>query len=921
MTSKATESFMQQTEQHIEQNFRHVNLWLGLFCAMILLLFSSLVINNSIHNVREELNTQIELTFNDLYSKLNSSTNILNGFSAYFHTVDAVDQKNLEEYSRSIRQQHPYINNTQYMVRVTRDELDDFIEQRHLEGYATFRITELDSNNMLVPAGDRDVYYPLVFIDPLNVRTAPLLGYDVYSSPSNRKAIDEAIRLGNNSATPPYDTPDGGLGFLIIRPIFISDNLPDDPQRRSELATRLVGVMIRIDDLIANTSINTSYSLTFKHIDTDKHIVRNIGAREATAQHRYLPDYRSTRQFTIAGQSFELSLTRQLRFSDLDVEWMAFALLATAALSLLLFNFVHLRIRSARERQRAQAELFREKELAEVTLHSIGEAVITTDTEQNIKYMNPIAEHLTGWRAEEALDRPLEEVFALVNEITREEVDSTVYECLNTNTTISFDDPTILLEKNGKEYSIESSAAPICDHSGRIIGAVLVFRNITHIRNLSRKMEFQATHDALTELINRREFERQLKKAVKSAREENHQHALCYLDLDQFKVVNDTCGHIAGDQLLRELAKIMPHSIRASDCLARLGGDEFGVLMFDCPLEQAEKVADNLRASIKDFTFSWDKKTFDIGVSIGLVPIDRNSGSLQDIMRRADSSCYIAKDRGRNRVHVYKPDDYELAKRHGEMQWLTRIQKALNENRFQLALQAVKPFNTENSVHQEVLIRMIDETGNVVPPMSFIPAAERYDMMPALDRWVISTTMSMIQDEIINGTLSDVYNINLSGQTLCEDDASDHIIAQLERFNIPPQHICFEITETAVIANLGIAIDFINKLKKIGCQFALDDFGSGLSSFTYLKKLPVDYLKIDGEFVRDIVNDPMDRAIVSAINDIGHEMKLKTVAEYVENKAILQLLQELGVDYVQGYGVDAPVAWYGSNVVPFARNN
>ncbi len=912
---------MPHRKHHIEQNFRHVNLWLGLLCAIILVLFTSLVINNSIDNVREELNTQIELTFNDLYSKLNSGANILNGFSAYFHTVDAVDQKNLEEYSRSIRQQHPYINNTQYMVRVTRDELDDFIEQRHLEGYATFKITEYDSNNTLVTASARDVYYPLVFIDPLNVRTAPLLGYDAYSSPSNRKAIDEAIRLGNNSATPPYDIADGGLGFLIIRPIFISDKLPDDIQLRSELATRLVGVMIRIDDLIANTDINASYSLAFRYIDGDKLAVKKIGAREALVNHHFLPRYSSTRTFTIAGQSFELSLTRQLQLSDLDVEWLAFALLATAALSLLLFNFVHLRIKSARERQRAQAALFREKELAEVTLHSIGEAVITTDTEQNIKYMNPIAEHLTGWRAEEALDRPLEEVFALVNEITREEVDSTVYECLNTNTTISFDDPTILLEKNGKEYSIESSAAPICDHSGRIIGAVLVFRNITHIRNLSRKMEFQATHDALTELINRREFEHQLKKAVKSAREENHQHALCYLDLDQFKVVNDTCGHIAGDQLLRELAKIMPNTIRASDCLARLGGDEFGVLMFDCPLEQAEKVADNLRASIKDFTFSWDKKTFDIGVSIGLVPIDRNSGSLQDIMRRADSSCYIAKDRGRNRVHVYTPDDYELAKRHGEMQWLTRIQKALNENRFQLALQTVKPFNTDDNVHQEVLIRMIDETGNVVPPMSFIPAAERYDMMPALDRWVISTTMSMIQDEIISGALANVYNINLSGQTLCEDDASDYIIEQLERFNIPPQHICFEITETAVIANLGIAIDFINKLKKIGCQFALDDFGSGLSSFTYLKKLPVDYLKIDGEFVRDIVNDPMDRAIVSAINDIGHEMKLKTVAEYVENEAILQLLQELGVDYVQGYGVDAPVTWYGSNVVPFVRNN
>ncbi len=911
---------MYKRGRNIDQEFRHANVWLGLLCVLVFIIIASLVINNSIDNVREQLNTRAELTFNDIYTKLNSSNNILNGFSAYFHTVDVVNQKNLEDYSKFIRQQYPYISATQYMIRVTDKERRDFVSQRRMEGYVTFEITEYDAHDKLVVAGQRPVYYPIVSIDPLNVKTAAMLGYDVYSSAINRQVIDDAIKLNNNSATPPYRRPHGGLGFLIVRPIFTSDTLPEALVHRQAMATRLVAVMIRIDELIANIILNRDYSLVFKHLDTKTQSKQIIGSKNpADEAYRYLPLFTAARQFDIAGQTFELSLQRQLQLNDIDYEWIAFALIATAAVSLLLFNFMHLRIKSARERQRAEAELFREKELAEVTLHSIGEAVITTDTEQNIKYMNPIAEHLTGWDIEDAVDKPLEEVFALVNEFTREEVDSTVYECLSTNTTISFDDPTILMAKNGKEYSIESSAAPISDHSGTIVGAVLVFRNITHIRNLSRKMEFQASHDALTELINRREFEHQLKKAVKSAREENHQHALCYLDLDQFKVVNDTCGHIAGDQLLRELARIMPQCIRSSDCLARLGGDEFGVLMFDCPLEQAKKIAENLRAAIRDFTFSWDKKTFDIGVSIGLVPIDHNSGSLQDIMRRADSSCYIAKDHGRNRVHVYTADDSELARRHGEMQWLTRIQKALNENRFQLALQAVRPNKPTGALHHEVLIRMLDEDGNIVPPMSFIPAAERYDMMAALDRWVISTTMSILQQELRHGSLRDVYNINLSAQTLCEDNACGYILQQLQDYQIPPQHICFEITETAVIANLGLAIEFIDELKKIGCQFALDDFGSGLSSFTYLKKLPVDFLKIDGEFVRDIVNDPMDRAIVSAINDIGHEMQLKTVAEYVENDEIWQVLKQLGVDYVQGYGVEAPVAWHGSNVLPFVK--
>ncbi|NNL07221.1 MAG: EAL domain-containing protein, partial [Gammaproteobacteria bacterium] len=421
----------------------------------------------------------------------------------------------------------------------------------------------------------------------------------------------------------------------------------------------------------------------------------------------------------------------------------------------------------------------------------------------------------------------------------------------------------------------------------------------------------------LTGLINRHEFEHQLKIAVQSARDGNRSHAICYLDLDQFKIVNDTCGHIAGDQLLKEIAALMPHNIRASDCLARLGGDEFGVLMFDCPIKQAEKVADSLRAAIRDFTFSWDRKTFDVGVSIGLVPIRKDSGSVQDVLRRSDSACYIAKDLGRNRVHLYTPDDIEISKRHGELQWITRIKNALEYNLFQLALQAVCPIgNKDDRIHYEVLLRMDEGKGDIIPPMSFIPAAERYDMMPTLDKWVINSTFQLIREDQSKHRNKLVYNINLSGQTLCDTDILEFIRTQIEHYGIDANRLCFEITETAVIANLGLAIDFIGRMKQMGCMFALDDFGSGLSSFAYLKKLPVDFIKIDGEFVRDIVTDPMDRAIVSAINDIGHEIGLITVAEYVESEDVLELLKELGVDYVQGFAVDEPTTWHSDNVVP-----
>lgn len=603
-----------------------------------------------------------------------------------------------------------------------------------------------------------------------------------------------------------------------------------------------------------------------------------------------------------------------LNMTDINMEWLIFSAIVLMAMAILLFNLFRLSFKSKHERQDAAARIHQQKELAEVTLDSIGEAVITTDTEQNITYMNPVACELTGWKVADALNLPLEQVVIIVSEANHSEVNSSVFDCLNQKCLIEYSEPMLLIGLQGAEYSIETSASPLKNHNGEIIGAVLVFINTTHIRNLSREMEFQATHDSLTELLNRREFERQLAQAIRRSHEENLQHALCYLDLDQFKIVNDTCGHIAGDRLLRELSKLMPHSIRSSDCLARLGGDEFGVIIFDCTLDHAMKIADALRTAIKNFTFTWDKKVFDIGVSIGLVPISRDNGSLQDIMRRADASCYIAKELGRNRIHIYSEDDVDIAKRSGEMQWLSRIQDALKNDRFRLAIQKVVSIKHVDLSHYEVLLRMEDKNGEIIPPLAFLSAAERYDMMPVIDRWVITTTFKNISHERCSDT-SRIYNINLSGQSLRDNSIVKFIRNQFSFFNIPPNIICFEITETAVISNLGVAIELINKIKAMGCMFALDDFGSGLSSFSYLKNIPVDYLKIDGEFIRNIVTNSMDRAIVSAINSIGHEMGLKTVAEYVESKEILALLDKINIDYAQGHVIEKPKLWLANNVV------
>ena len=912
---------MNGMQPDFERPYRHVNVWLGIISVTILVLMVMLVINNSIKDIKTRLRDNAQLVFQNTQEALHASEHVLDGFQAYFKTVDVVDYRKLEEYSRSIRKEHPVIQMTQYMIRVENSELPDFLRERRLEGYATFRVTEYDDNEFrsLIPVAERSVYYPLVFMDPMDIPSLSLLGFDALSSPLIQEAVDESIKSGRPRATRPFNLHNGGTGFMVISPVYTAENLPENKEQRYDLATRLVAIVIKTDNILNSMAIENNETLTYAYFDQDSKsysLDRTING-DIINEKSLLPVYSNTHILSIAGQTYEMTMERQLTWADLDYEWIAFAVITTAAFSLLLFNFVHLRIQSVRASQRAQAEIFQEREHAQVTLHSISEAVITTDIDMNIIYMNPIARRITGWNEQEAIGMPIDTVFRLIHEESRKPVKSTINECLSRQGTVLFEEPAILINKNGDEFAVENSSSPIRGHNGELIGAVLVFRNITHIRNLSKKMEFQATHDALTGLINRHEFEHQLKIAVQSARDDNRSHAICYLDLDQFKIVNDTCGHIAGDQLLKEIAALMPHSIRASDCLARLGGDEFGVLMFDCPIRQAEKVADSLRAAIRDFTFSWDRKTFDVGVSIGLVPIRKDSGSVQDVLRRSDSACYIAKDLGRNRVHVYTPDDIEISKRHGELQWITRIKNALEYNLFQLALQAVRPItNKDGQIHYEVLLRMNEGKGDIIPPMSFIPAAERYDMMPTLDKWVINSTFQLIREDQHRQRNNLVYNINLSGQTLCDTDILEFIRTQIEHYGIDAKRLCFEITETAVIANLGLAIDFIGRMKQMGCMFALDDFGSGLSSFAYLKKLPVDFIKIDGEFVRDITTDPMDRAIVSAINDIGHEIGLTTVAEYVETEDVLELLKELGVDYVQGFAVDEPTTWHSDNVVP-----
>jgi diguanylate cyclase (GGDEF)-like protein/PAS domain S-box-containing protein len=580
-------------------------------------------------------------------------------------------------------------------------------------------------------------------------------------------------------------------------------------------------------------------------------------------------------------------------------------------------NAVVIVARNITERKQAEAELFHEKELAQVTLQSIGDAVITTDAIGQVRYLNPVAESLTGWSQAEAQGLPLQTVFCIVNETTRLPVANPIEEALRKGQIVGLANHTVLIARDGNEFAIDDSAAPIRASDGQVIGAVLVFHDVTATRSLTHQLFWQASHDALTGLVNRREFESRLKQAVGLAKAENQRHALCYLDLDQFKIVNDTCGHAAGDELLRQVTALLQTQIRKTDMLARLGGDEFGILLNQCLLEEAQKVANTLREKIHSFRFIWNGKQFAIGVSIGLVVIDCSSENAAKILSAADAACYVSKNKGRNRVHVYQANDLELVRQQGEMQWVTQLTQALEEDRFCLYYQTIvptiaQPFAGE---HYEVLLRLKDESGNLVPPMAFIPAAERYNLMHKIDRWVIRTlfaTQSQHYRDVWsrcqtqNCGCSYLYAVNLSGASINDDSFIDFLHEQFELHQIPPQLICFEITETVAISNLSKAAQFINGLRDLGCRFALDDFGSGMSSFGYLKNLPIDYLKIDGSFIKHIVDDPIDSVIVEAIKQVGQAMGIQTIAEFVENDAILDKVRLLGVNYAQGYGIATP---------------
>jgi diguanylate cyclase (GGDEF)-like protein/PAS domain S-box-containing protein len=559
------------------------------------------------------------------------------------------------------------------------------------------------------------------------------------------------------------------------------------------------------------------------------------------------------------------------------------------------------------QRKAAERALFNEKERAQVTLQSIGDAVVTTDARGNIEYLNPVAEQLTGWESRQAQGLPIESIITLTDETTGEAVTNPVSRCLQEGRVVTLADNVVLVARDGSTIAIQDSAAPIQDRNGQVVGAVMVFHDVRQERQLHRRLAYLASHDPLTGFINRRELEERLSTVLAAVKAEPARAAaLLYMDLDQFKVVNDTCGHSAGDLLLRQLGDVLRERVPKSGALARLGGDEFAVLLSDHTMAAATAIAESLREAIAAFRFSWRDNALQVGVSIGIVPVEAESETVATLMSAADVACYVAKDLGRNRIHVYEEGD--AAERHQEMQWVARINKALEEERFELYYQPIVPIGGGEGhwPHYELLLRLRDERGEIVAPTAFIPAAERYNLMPGLDRWVISHTLETLAYRGAAGTTPYMLAINLSGTSLNDARFLDFVLDELTAAAVVPGAICFEITETAAIANLDRVISFMRALKARGCRFSLDDFGTGLSSLTYLKNLPVDYVKIDGQFVRNVLRDGADECVVESIARMARAFKIQAIAERVESRDVMKRLGELGVSFAQGYFIAVP---------------
>jgi len=742
------------------------------------------------------------------------------------------------------------------------------------------------------------------------------MGFNLYSLPQYRQAIDTTIETGKPVSITSVTLQNGADGYIVLKPIYAGRVLPADQAERRSQVLYVVVVVMQSKDLLVQNKISEHWDVRIlkngKNLSRDDRTLYQFNNYMKKNQGISFSDMSFEKPVHSEAQPLMLSTSLTVGPEVIRQNVILFAFIVWASFLALILYIINTHYSRLREREQSLQAWQWEKERADVTLHSLADAVITTNLKGVIEYLNPVAEKLTGWSINQARGLGVEDVFKLVSEADDKAITCPVMECIQRGVMKKSSGDLSLMNRNGELNAVDYSIAPMFGSESLVLGAALVFQDVGSSRMMSKLLSYQATHDDLSGLYNRREFEQRLSRAIERVFNHDEHHVLLYMDLDQFKVVNDTCGHVAGDLVLRQVAEVIVPLLQDRETLARLGGDEFGILLENYSLDDAKALSKRILNAIRKYRFNWSGMVFEIGISIGIVDIDSGMQSISNIMSYADAACYMAKDMGGNNMQLYQMDDDDYKQRKDQMKWVQRITQAFADSRFMLYAQRISPLQSEETdEHYEILMRMLDDNGDVIEPQDYIIAAERYRTMVDIDRWVVRNAFISISQYVLKQKADEslperIFSVNLSGQSLGNATALDYIKEQLNEFPEVISYVVFEITETVAISNLVSAQNFITEFRAMGVQFSLDDFGTGVSSFSYLKNLQVDYLKIDGGFVREMVIDPVDYAMVKSIAHIGHVMGIKTIAEHTETEEVCDKLRDIGVDYAQGYWLHSP---------------
>ncbi|MEY8243507.1 MAG: EAL domain-containing protein [Gammaproteobacteria bacterium] len=897
---------------------------------------------------------------NELMNSFNKHLDLTEDLKEYFDNSVEVTKEEFPRYVRSKLSRHSEIKALEWIPKVEHKDREFF------EARTGTQIKIPDSKGAMISSPVRDVYFPIEYLEPF-IGNENALGFDILNNPVAVKAVEAACSSGNVAVTDATKLIQGKAtetGIVFYAPVY-KKNEQLAGHENCDALLGIVASVFRLENEIHNIHKRLPDLKVLVSIKNNTQMFYSDVAEKGDI-HKIPNQFQFERRYKIpmANQQWELIFSPDIGFISLYSSWSIWLVIVGGALicglsgTFLLMLTGRTLQTEEKVRQRTEALNVEVKEREDVAAllaleneclgmlaqedsipHILDTVTVYIEkmvpgAMSSIFLLDPSGRYLEYGSAPSL---PADYMAALDGVGIGPNASSSRTAAYLNKQIIVTDIANDPLWKDYRDFALKYGlracwSTPITVANEKVLGTFALYfdtprepsakiidltyrmANVIAIAILRKKTEekltYHATHDALTGLVNRREFEQRTVRLLESAKLSQETHALCFMDLDQFKVINDNCGHTAGDELLRQVTLELQKVVRKQDTLARLGGDEFGILMDNCTLEQAHRVATLLLETVQKYQFFWQGQSFRVGVSIGMVAITDALCDLSELMKEADAACYMAKDGGRNRIHVYHPDDIEIAQRHGEMQWVSRINHALRENRFCLYAQTIEPLNGGSEKHYELLLRMIDEKGDTILPGAFLPAAERYNLISEIDYWVIQQAIELLAENPEFLRKINFISINLSGQSLANHTILNFIISQLDASGINGEKICFEVTETAAISNLNMAIKFISTLKDKGCQFALDDFGSGLSSFAYLKNLPVDYLKIDGMFVKGIVDDPIDRAMVKSINEIGQIMGMKTIAEFVENNEIRDMLRESEVDYAQGYGVAKPKPFY-----------